>query len=122
MSTTALPSPIVCGAGPRWEPLAAVQTSRWLLSAYPNTPRFSGSAPWLVLALLRPRRLCGALAEALTLAASDKTGTLRPARQPGRLSLAHDKQRARLSARPEQRFSAATYDPAARVYVLLLGG
>ena len=104
------------------EPLAAVQTYRGLLSAYPKTPEILWARAGLVLALLDLGDSEGALAEARTLDAADKAGTLG---LPAILAVDRwltEKQRADEARALEQEILGRNLEPAARSYVLLLGG
>ena len=104
------------------EPLAAVQTYRGLLSAYPKTPEILWARAGLVLALLDLGDSAGALTEARTLDAADKTGTLG---LPAILAVDRwltEKQRADEARALEQEILGRNLEPAARSYVLLLGG
>ena len=104
------------------EPLAAVQTYRGLLSAYPKSPEILWARAGLVLALLDLGDSAGALAEARTLDAADKAGTLS---LPAILAVDRwltEKQRADEARALEQEILGRNLDPGARSYVLLLGG
>jgi len=104
------------------EPLAAVQTYRGLLSAYPKTPEILWVRAGLVLALLDLGDSAGALAEARTLDAADKAGTLG---LPAILAVDRwltEKHRADEARALEQEILGRNLEPAARSYVLLLGG
>ncbi len=104
------------------EPLAAVQTYRGLLSAYPKTPEILWARAGLVVALLDLGDSAGALAEARTLDAADKAGTLG---LPAILAVDRwltEKQRADEARALEQEILGRNLEPAARSYVLLLGG
>lgn len=104
------------------EPLAAVQTYRGLLSAYPKTPEILWARAGLVLALLDLGDAAGALDEARTLDAADKTDTLG---LPAILAVDRwltEKQRADEARVLEQEILGRNLDPATRAYVLLLGG
>ena len=104
------------------EPLAAVQTYRGLLSAYPKTPEILWARAGLVLALLDLGDAEGALAEARTLDAADKAGTLG---LPAILAVDRwltEKHRADEARALEQEILGRNLEPATRSYVLLLGG
>ena len=104
------------------EPLAAVQAYRGLLSAYPKTPEILWARAGLVLALLDLGDAEGALAEARTLDAADKAGTLG---LPAILAVDRwltEKHRADEARALEQEILGRNLEPATRSYVLLLGG
>ena len=104
------------------EPLAAVQTYRGLLSAYPKMPEILWARAGLVLALLDLDDPAAALTEARALDAADKTGTLG---QPVLLAVDRwltEKRRADEARALEQEILGRNLDPATRSYVLLLGG
>ena len=104
------------------EPLAAVQTYRGVMSAYPKMPEILWARAGLVLALLDLDDYAAALAEARALDAADKTGTLG---LPVLLALnrwAMEKGRADEARGLQQEILGRTLDPAARAFVLLLTG
>jgi TolA-binding protein len=104
------------------EPLAAVQTYRGLLSAYPKMPEILWARAGLVLALLDLDDSAAALDEARTLAAADKSGTLG---LPAILAVDRwltEKRRADEARALEQEILGRNLEPATRAYVLLLGG
>ena len=104
------------------EPLAAVQTYRGLLSAYPKMPEILWARLGLVLALLDLGDPAAALTEARALDAADKAGTLG---QPALLAVDRwltEKHRADEARALEQEILGRNLDPGTRSYVLLLGG
>src|SRR5499426_2815968 len=103
-------------------PLAAVQTYRGLLSAYPKMPEILWARLGLVLALLDLGDPAAALTEARALDAADKAGTLG---QPALLAVDRwltEKHRADEARALEQEILGRNLDPGTRSYVLLLGG
>ncbi|HEV2055919.1 MAG TPA: tetratricopeptide repeat protein [Methylomirabilota bacterium] len=104
------------------EPLAAVQTYRGAMSAYPKLPEILWARAGLVLALLDLDDYAAALDEARTLDAADKTGALG---LPVLLAVdrwATEKRRADDARALEQELLGRTLEPATRAYVLLLAG
>ena len=104
------------------EPLAAVQTYRGLLSAYPKMPEILWARAGLVMALLDLNDPAAALTEARALDAADKAGTLG---QPVLLAVDRwltEKHRADEARALEQEILGRNLDPGTRSYVLLLGG
>ncbi len=104
------------------EPLAAVQTYRGVMSAYPKMPEILWARAGLVLALLDLDDYAAALDEARTLDAADKTGALG---LPVLLAVdrwATEKRRADEARGLEQEILGRTLEPATRAYVLLLAG
>jgi TolA-binding protein len=104
------------------EPLAAVQTYRGMMSAYPKMSEILWARAGLALALLDLDDYAAALAEARTLDAADKTGALG---LPVLLAVdrwATEKRRADEARALEQELLGRTLEPATRAYVLLLAG
>jgi len=104
------------------EPLAAAQTYRGLLSAYPKMPEILWARAGLVLALLDLGDSAAALDEARTLDTADKAGTLG---LPAILAVDRwltEKHRADEARALEQEILGRNLEPATRAYVLLLGG
>jgi tetratricopeptide (TPR) repeat protein len=104
------------------EPLAAVQTYRGMMSAYPKMPEIPWARAGLVLALLDLDDYAAALDEARGLDAADKTGALG---LPALLAVdrwATEKNRADDARALEQELLGRTLEPATRAYVLLLAG
>jgi TolA-binding protein len=104
------------------QPLAAVQAYRGVMSAYPKMPEILWARAGLALAFLDLDDYAAALAEARTLDAADKTGTLG---LPVLLAVdrwAVEKRRADDSRALEQEILGRTLEPATRAYVLLLAG
>jgi len=104
------------------EPLAAVQTYRGVMSAYPKMPEILWARAGLGLALLDLDDYAAALAEARTLDAADKTGALG---LPVLLAVDRwmtEKRRADDARALEQEILGRTLEPATRAYVLLLAG
>ena len=104
------------------ESLAAVQTYRGLLSAYPKMPEVLWARTGLVLALLDLGDSAAALDEARLLDAADKPGTLG---LPAILAVSRwltEKQKADEARALEQEILGRNLEPATRSYVLLLGG
>ena len=104
------------------EPLAAVQTYRGVMSAYPKMPEILWARAGLVLALLDLDDFAAAVDEARKLDAADKTGALG---LPVLLAVdrwAAEKRRADEARGLEQEILGRTLEPATRAYVLLLAG
>jgi TolA-binding protein len=104
------------------DPLAAVQTYRGLLSAYPKMPEILWARAGLVLALLDLGDSRAALDEARTLDAADKTGKLG---LPALLAVDRwltEKRQADEARALEQEILGRNLDAGTRSYVLLLGG
>src|SRR5262245_45088875 len=104
------------------EPLAAVQTYRGLLSAYPKMPEVLWARAGLVMALLDLGDSAAALEEARALDKADKPGTLGV---PAILAVYRwlaEKQKADEARALEQEILGRNLEPATRSYVLLLGG
>ena len=104
------------------EPLAAVQTYRGVMSAYPKMPENLWARAGLALALLDLADYAAALDEARRLDAADKTGALG---LPVLLAVdrwATEKRRADEARGLEQEILGRTLEPATRAYVLLLAG
>jgi TolA-binding protein len=102
------------------EPLAAVQTYRGVMSAYPKMPEILWARAGLVLALLDLDDYAAALDEARRLDAADKTGALG---LPVLLAVdrwATEKRRAGDARTLEQELLGRTLEPATRAFVLLL--
>ena len=104
------------------EPLAAVQTYRGMMSAYPKMPEILWARAGLVLALLDLDDYAAALDEAGKLGAAEKTGALS---LPALLAVdrwATAKRRADEARGLGQELLGRTLEPATRAYVLLLAG
>jgi TolA-binding protein len=104
------------------EPLAAAQTYRGVMSAYPKMPEILWARAGLVLALLDLDDYAAALDEARRLDTADKTGTLG---LPALLAVDRwvtVKRRADDARALEQELLGRTLEPATRAYVLLLAG
>jgi len=104
------------------EPLAAVQTYRGVMSAYPKMPEILWARAGLALAFLDLDDYQAALGEARTLDAADKTGALG---LPVLLVVdrwATEKHRADDARALEQELLGRALEPATRAYVLLLAG
>jgi TolA-binding protein len=104
------------------EPLAAVQTYRGLLSAYPKMPEILWARAGLVLALLDLDDSAAALDEARTLDTADKSGNLG---LPAILAVDRwltEHHRADEARALEQEILGRNLEPATRAYVLVLGG
>jgi TolA-binding protein len=104
------------------EPLAAVQTYRGVMSAYPKMPEVLWARAGLVLALLDLDDYAAALDEARRLDAANKAGALG---LPVLLAVdrwATEKRRADEARGLEQEILGRTLEPATRAYVLLLAG
>jgi TolA-binding protein len=104
------------------EPLAAVQTYRGVMSAYPKMPETLWARAGLALALLDLDDYTAALDEARRLDAADKTGALG---LPVLLAVqrwATEKRHAEEARGLEQEILGRSLEPAIRAYVLLLAG
>ncbi|MGH6953140.1 MAG: tetratricopeptide repeat protein, partial [Alphaproteobacteria bacterium] len=102
------------------EPLAAVQTYRGVMSAYPKMPESLWARAGLVLALLDLDDYAAAIDEARRLDAADKTGALS---LPVLLAVDRwttEKGRADEARGLEQEILGRSLEPATRAYVLLL--
>ena len=104
------------------EPLAAVQTYRGLLSAYPKMPEVLWARAGLALALLDLGDSAAALDEARILDTADRQGTLGLPVIIAAYRWLAEKQKADEARALEQEILGRNLEPATRSYVLLLGG
>jgi TolA-binding protein len=104
------------------EPLAAVQTYRWVMSAYPKMPEILWARAGLVLALLDLDDYAATLDEARSLDAADKTGALSLPVLLAVVRWTAEKRRTDDVRALDQEILGRTLEPATRAYVLLLAG